>query len=191
MWISLDPLHKYKHTSPFLDANADHHSGSCPSAAINVSRRHTNLTTVLTKFALEAGADPKREPSSYQLLQGALSAGQCARLFPHTVPAGYKKIASEIVGLLAQCPVDKVKVAALYDTLPIIDPLNSGSLRVDAAIRNPSNDKVYLIDGSFIHTSCTGYRDAEFKAVSTRVESEDEDVKKNAILSVDRCEGPD
>ena len=72
-----------KHTSPFLDANADHHCGSCPSAAINVSRRHTNLTTVLTKFALEAGADPKREPSSYHLLQGALSAGQCARLFPH------------------------------------------------------------------------------------------------------------
>ena len=52
---------------------------------------------------------------------------------------------------------------------------------MDVAIRNPSNGKVYLIDGTFIHTSCTGYRDAEFKAVSTRVESDDADVKKNAI----------
>lgn len=70
---------------------------------------------------------------------------------------------------------------ALYEKLTIIDPLNSGTLRVDVAIKNPSNGKVYLIDGSFIHTSCTGYRDAEFKAVAKRVESDDEDVKKNAI----------
>ena len=170
-----------KNMTPLLDANADHHSGSCPSAALNVSRRHSNLTNVMIEFALEAGADTKKEPSSYHLLQGALSAGQCARLFPKTVPPGYKKIAAEIVGLLAQCPLDKVKVAALYDALPPLDPLNSGSLRVDAAIRNPFNDKVYLVDGTFIHTSCTAYRDAEFKAISNRVESEDAAVKKNAF----------
>jgi hypothetical protein len=170
-----------RNITPFLDANADHHCGSCPSAALNVSRRHTNLTTVLSKFALEAGADPKREPSSYHLCHGALSAGQCSRLFPKTVPAGYKKKAREIVDLLAQCPVDRVKVAALYESLPVLDPLCSGALRVDLAVRNPSNGKVYLIDGTFIHTSCNGYRDAEFKAISKRVESDDADVKKNAV----------
>jgi hypothetical protein len=170
-----------KNSTPHLDANADHQS---PSAALNVCRRHTNLTTVLTKFALEAGADPKREPSSYHLCQGALSSGQCSKIFPKTVPAEYKKKAREIVDLLAQCPVDKVKVAALYESLPVVDPLHSGALRVDIAIRNPTNDKVYLIDGTFIHTSCAGYRDAEFKAVSARVESDDAVVKKNAINPV-------
>ena len=70
-----------KNTIPYLDANADHHCGSCPSAALNDCRRHTNLTTVLTKFALEAGADPKREPSPYYLCQGSLSAGQYSKLF--------------------------------------------------------------------------------------------------------------
>ena len=65
--------------------------------------------------------------------------------------------------------------------MPVLDPLCSGALRVDLAVRNPSNGKVYLIDGTFIHTSCNGYRDAEFKAISKRVESDDADVKKNAV----------
>ena len=62
-----------KNTTPHLDANADHHSGSCPSAGLAVNRRHNNLTTVLSKFAIEAGATTSREPSSYNLLQGCLS----------------------------------------------------------------------------------------------------------------------
>ena len=170
-----------KHITPYLDANADHHSGSCPSAALAVSRRHTNLTNVLSKFALEAGADPKREPSSHHLCQGALSTGQCSKLFPKTVPAEYKKKAREIVHLLAQCPVDKAKVAALYESLPVLDPLKSAALRVDLSVRNPSNDKIYLIDNAFLHPSCTGYREAEFKAISARVDSDDADIKKNAV----------
>ncbi len=40
---------------------------------------------------------------------------------------------------------------------------------------------IYLIDGTFVHTSCATYRDAEFKGVSERVESDAEDIKKNAM----------
>jgi len=167
--------------TPHLDANADHHCGSCPSAALNVSRRHTNLTTVVTKFVLEAGADPKREPSPYHLCQGALSAGQCSKLFPKTVPAEYKRKSRMIVDLLSQSPIDKAKVQSLYESLPALDPLKSASLRVDLVVRNPSNGKVYLLDGTFIHTSCAAYRDAEFKVISNRVKSDDEAVKKNAM----------
>ena len=169
-----------KNSVPHLDANADHHSGSCPSAAINVSRRHTNLTSVLIKYALEAGAITKREPSPYNLCHGLLSAGQCSKIFPKKVSAGYKKKASEILNLLAQPSIEQAKVDALYDALPPLDPENSASLRVDIAIENPSNQKVYLIDGSFIHTSCAMYRDAEFKGVSKRVVAEDDSQKKNA-----------
>ena len=103
-----------KNSDPHLDANADHHSGSCPSAAINVSRRHSNLTSVLIKFAVEAGAIPKREPSPYNLFRGLLSAGQCSKIFPKTVSAEYKKKASEILSLLAKPTFDQAKVDALY-----------------------------------------------------------------------------
>ena len=70
---------------------------------------------------------------------------------------------------------------SLYESLPALDPLKSASLRVDLVIRNPSNGKVYLLDGTFIHTSCAAYRDAEFKVISNRVESDDAAVKKNAM----------
>ena len=66
----------------FLDANVDHHSGSCPSTGLAVSRRHSNLTSTLAKFATEAGAIVTREHSSYNLLNGLLSKAQCAKLFP-------------------------------------------------------------------------------------------------------------
>ena len=133
---------------PYLDANGDHHSGSCPSAAASVSQRHTNLTSVLFKFALEAGAIAKREPSPYNLFQGLLPPGQCASLFPKSTSADYKSKAKEIVDLLSQATVDKAKIADLTRKLPRLDPANSGSLRVDLALVNPSNQKAYLIDGS-------------------------------------------
>jgi hypothetical protein len=170
-----------KNTTPHLDANGDHHSGSCPSAGLAVNRRHNNLTTVLSKFAMEAGAMTSREPSSYKLLQGCLSKVQCDKIFPKSVPAAYKKTANEILSLLAQSPVDQAKVDALYDGLPQLDPALSAALRVDLSITNPSNGKVYLIDGSFIHTSCTAYRDAEFKSVEKRLEKAETVSKKKAM----------
>ena len=60
-----------KNITPHLDANADHHSGSCPSAAASVCQRHTNLTTVLIKFAVEAGATSMREPPPLQIISRA------------------------------------------------------------------------------------------------------------------------
>jgi hypothetical protein len=165
----------------FLDANSDHHSGSCPSAALSVSRRHTNLTTVLAKFAQEAGAVTSREPPTYNLLQGHLSKVQCNRLFPKTVPADYKKKAKDILNLLAQSPVDQAKLNTLVDALPPLDPANSAGLRVDLVVENLSNGKVFLIDGSFIHTSCAAYRDPEFKAVVKRVQQADFISKRQAM----------
>ena len=53
--------------------------------------------------------------------------------------------------------------------LPPLDPAKSAGLRVDLAICNPTNGKVRLIDGSFVHTSCAVYRDTEFNAVAKRV----------------------
>jgi len=169
-----------KQLTHYLDANADHHSGSCPSSTIQVSRRHSNLTTTIMKFALEAGAIPTREPSPYTLCQGFVSAGQCMTTFPKDVPAEYKKKSSEIVVLLSQSPVDQTKVDELLSALPALDPVNSSSLRVDIAIKNPTNNKVYLLDGTFIHTSCAAYRDAEFKDVVKRVNAEEAATKKNA-----------
>ena len=169
-----------KNSTPYLDANGDHHSGSCPSAAASVSQRHTNLTSVLFKFALEAGAIAKREPSPYNLFQEILPAGQCASLFPKSTSADYKSKAKEIVDLLSQATVDKAKIADLTRKLPLLDPANSGSLRVDLALVNPSNQKAYLIDGSFIHTSCSAYRDSEFKDVSKRLESAAQAAKKKS-----------
>ena len=166
--------------APHLDANADHHSGSCPSAALNVCRRHTNLTAVINRFALEAGGITTIEPSPHHLCQGALPSSQCRKIFPKKVPAGYKKKACEILDLLVQPQVDDTTVEALYNALPPLDPANSASLRVDIAIVNPSNKKTFLVDGSFIHTSCSVYRDAEFKDVTKRVESADSAAKKNA-----------
>jgi len=75
------------------------------------------------------------------------------------------------VDLLSQASVDEDKIADLCSKLPHLDPANSASLRVDIAINNPSNQKVYLVDGSFIHPSCSGYRDSEFKDVSKRLEA--------------------
>ena len=116
-----------RNLTPHLDANADHHSGSCPSAAASVCQRHTNLTTVLIKFAVEAGATYTREPPPHKLFQGLLSAGQCASLFPKSTSKEYKSKAKEIVDLLSQATVDKVKNADLTSELPQLDPANSVS----------------------------------------------------------------
>ena len=159
-----------KQSTGFLDANADHHSGSCPSAALAVSRRHSNLTTVLARFAQEAGAVTSREPSSYNLLQGSLSIAQCNKIFPKNVPSDYKKKAKDILDLLAQPSVDRAKVDTLVAALPPLDPANSAALRVDLAVENLSNGKCFLIDGSLIHTSCAAYRDLEFKSVVKRLD---------------------
>jgi hypothetical protein len=51
-----------RNITPYLDANGDHHAGSCPSAAASVSQRHSALSKVISMFALEAGAYPTREP---------------------------------------------------------------------------------------------------------------------------------
>jgi hypothetical protein len=169
-----------KQLTHYLDANADHHSGSCPSAALNVSRRHSNLTTTIMKFALEAGAIIEREPSPHTLCQGYLSREQSKKIFPKSVPAAYKNKAAEIVALLSQSPVDREKVDELLSTLPALDPDNSASLRVDISIKNLTNNKKYLVDGTYIHTSCAAYRDAEFKDVVKRVNAEEESNKKNA-----------
>ena len=111
-----------KNTSPHLDANGDHPSGACPSANLAVSQRHTNLITVLAKFANEAGAFTSREPNSHKLLQGCLTEIQCSRLFPKAVPATYKKVANEILNALAQVPADRPKIDLLYNSLPALDP---------------------------------------------------------------------
>ena len=169
-----------RNPTAFLDANADHHSGSCPSAAASVCQRHTNLTTVLIKFAVEAGATYLREPPTQKLFQGLLPAGQCAKLFPKSTPVGYKEKAKVIVDLLAQATIDKAKIADLYSKLPQLDPVKSVSLRLDLALFNPSNQKAFLIDGSFIHPSCPAYRDAEFKDVSKRLESAAQAAKKKS-----------
>ena len=132
------------------------------------------------KYALEAGAIPTREPTPYTLCQGFLSKGQCGRIFPKNVTADYKKKSGEIVALLSQLPVDQVKVDALYSALPVLDPANSVSLRVDLAIKNPTNQKVYLLDGAFIHTSCSVYREDEFKSVVKCIEGAEAATKKNA-----------
>jgi hypothetical protein len=168
------------HTSPCLDANADHHSGSCPSATLAVSRRHTNLTAVIIKFATEAGAIARREPPTHTLFQGFLSQAQCSKIFPKKISASYKKKASEILHLISQSSVDESQVQALYAELPQLDPNNSAALRLDISILNPTNQKAYLLDGSFIHTSCAAYRDSEFNGISKRLDSADVAVKKNA-----------
>ena len=80
--------------------------------------------------------------------------GSVRHFFPKSTSADYKSKAKEIVDLLSQATVDKAKIADLTKKLPLLDPANSGSLRVDLALVNPSNRKAYLIDGSFIHTSC-------------------------------------
>ena len=160
-----------KNTSAHLDVNGDHHSGSCPSANLAVSQRHTNLISVLSKFANEAGALTSREPNSHKLLQGCLTEIQCSRLFPKLVPVAYKKVANEILDALAQLPPDKPKIDALYKSLPVLDPLKCGALRVDVAIKNPSNNKVYLVDGSYLHTSCANYRNPEFTSLVKRIQS--------------------
>ena len=134
------------------------------------------------KYVLEAGAIPTREPTPYTLCQGFLSKGQCGRIFPKNVTSDYKKKSGEIVALLSQLPVDQVKVDALYSVLPVLDPANSVSLRVDIAIKNPTNQKVYLLDGTFIHTSCSVYREAEFKSVVKRIEGAEAATKKNAPI---------
>ena len=162
-----------KNTSPHLDANGDHHSGACPSANLAVSQRHTNLITVLAKFANEAGAFTSREPNSHKLLQGCLTEIQCSRLFPKAVPATYKKTANEILNALAQVPADRPKIDLLYNSLPALDPLKCGALRVDVVIKNPSNNKVYLVDGAFLHPSCANYRGPEFTSLVKRIQSAD------------------
>ena len=106
--------------------------------------------------------------------------GSVSKIFPKSVNADYKKKASEILRLISQPSVDQSKLDMLCDALPPLDPANSASLRVDISIKNPSNQKVYLLDGSFAHTSCSMYRDVEFKCVSKRVVSAETAIKKNA-----------
>ena len=174
-----------KNTSPYLDTNGDHHSGACPSASLAVHQRHTNLITVLSKFANEAGALTSREPSSHKLLQGCLTESQCSKLFPKSVSASYKNTAKEILDALAQLPVNRPRIDELYNSLPPLDPLKCGALRVDVAIKNPSNNKVYLIDGAFIHTSCANYREPEFNSLVKRIQSDDavnEEQASNPLL---------
>ena len=50
-----------------------------------------------------------------------------------------------------------------------MDVRNSGALRIDASIQNPTNDDEDWIDATRIHTTCATYVKAEFKAVSTRL----------------------
>ena len=85
-----------KQSTHYLDANADHHSGSCPSAALNVCRRHSNLTTVVMKYALEAGAVPTRTHPLYFMPRVSLQR-TCGRIFPKNVTTDYKKKSAEIV----------------------------------------------------------------------------------------------
>jgi hypothetical protein len=169
-----------KHSSPFLDANADHHSGSCPSAALSVNWRHNNLTSAIIMFASEAGAVTTREPPTHNFFEGSLSKEQCKRIFPKRATSVYKKKSTEIMNLLTQASVDQAKLDSLCSTLPVLDPKDSVGLRVDVAIRNPNNDKVFLLDGAFIHTSCAAYRDPEFICVSDRIQTSDDTIKKNA-----------
>ena len=169
-----------KNTSSYLDANGDHHSGSCPSASLAVHQRHSNLITVLIKFANEAGALTSREPSSHKLLQGCLTEIQCNKLFPKAVSVAYKNAAKDILDALAQFPVDNPRIDELYKSLPELDPLKCGALRVDAAIKNPSNNKIYLVDGAVMHTSCSGYRDTEFTSLVKRIQSADTAAQQQA-----------
>jgi hypothetical protein len=166
--------------SPFLDANVDHHSGSCPSAAKSVSWRHTSLTATLIKFASEAGAVTTREPPTHTLFDGSLSREQCRRIFPKRATKDYKLKAAEVLNLLTQSSVDTARVQDLCSSLPPVDPKDFTGLRVDVAIRNPNGDKVFLLDGTVTHTSCDSFRDSEFKCISERLESSDTTIKKNA-----------
>ena len=71
-----------KKISAHLDANADHHSGSCPSAALSVCRRHTNLTSVIICFALEAGAIISENPPPTTYVKGFSLCGSVQQDLP-------------------------------------------------------------------------------------------------------------
>ena len=38
--------------------------------------------------------------------------------------------------------MDNAKIAKLFDTLPVLDVKNSGALRIDASIQNPTNIRI-------------------------------------------------
>ena len=146
-----------------------------PARALRLLPVFANATPTLRPCSSSLPWKPalpiRENPPPHKLFQGLLSAGQCASLFPKSISKEYKAKAKEIVDLLSQATVDKVKIADLTSKLPQLDPANSVSLRLDLALVNPSNQKAYLIDGSFIHPSCSAYRDTEFKDVSKRLES--------------------
>lgn len=161
------------HTSgkrPFLDANGDHQHGQCPSASKMVSVRHTRINDVIKKFAIEAGASARREPLSYDLLQGNLSRAQCAKLFPKHVPAAYKVISATVIDELSKPIVNLDKVAELIGTLPELDPEKSVGLRVDIDITTPFGESRW-VDARVVHTSSYSYRNTEFAAVKERLAS--------------------
>ena len=87
--------------------------------------------THLIKFAEEAGALTKREPTTFTLLP-ELSKHQCARLFPRKPHVAYTKISTEIIKCLTAPPgsVDHKLVHDLFNTLPVLDVRNSGALRI-------------------------------------------------------------
>ena len=157
-------------TASELDANGDHQASSCPSAHLAKCKTHTAVMTHIIKFAEEAGALTKREPTTFTLLP-ELSKNQCARLFPRKPPLLYTQISTEIIKCLTAPPgsIDHPRVNHLFSTLPVLDVKNSGALRIDASIINPTTDEDDWIDATRIHTTCASYVKAEFKAVSLRL----------------------
>ena len=163
-------MSQHGNTTPELDASGDHQSSSCPSSHLAKCRTHTAMMSHIIRFADEAGALTKREPTTDKLLPD-LPRNQCARLFPKRPPLLYNQISSEIIKCLTSAPgsVDHTKIAKLFDTLPVLDIKKSGALRIDASITNPTNDEDDWIDATRIHTTCASYVSAEFKAVSLRL----------------------
>ena len=157
-------------TAPELDATGDHQSSSCPSSHLAKCRTHTSVMSHIIRFAEEAGALTKREPTTDKLLPD-LPKNQCARLFPRKPPLLYTQVSTEIIKCLTAPPgsVDNAKIAKLFDTLPVLDVKNSGALRIDASIQNPTNNDDDWIDATRVHTTCASYIKAEFRAVSLRL----------------------
>ena len=157
-------------TAPELDATGDHQASLCPSAHLAKCKTHTAIMTQIIKFAEEAGALTKREPTTFTLLP-ELSKHQCARLFPRKPPVAYTKISTEIIKCLTAPPgsVDHKLVHDLFNTLPVLDVRNSGALRIDASVLNPETEEDDWIDATRIHTTCASYVKAEFKSVVLRL----------------------
>ena len=163
-------MSQHGNTVPELDASGNHQASSCPSSHLAKCRTHTSIMTHIIRFAEEAGALTKREPTTDKLLPD-LPKNQCARLFPRKPPALYTKISTEIIKCLTAPAgtVDHERITNLFNTLPPLDIRNSGALRIDASIQNLTNDDEDWIDATRIHTTCATYVKAEFRAVSSRL----------------------